>query len=43
MPPHFSEHRKNDHVYQDKVFHQNGYTPTNFDGNWTGEVTLKMH
>ena len=29
------------HVYQDKVFHQNGYTPTNFDGNWTGEVTLK--
>ncbi|MDC0900018.1 penicillin-binding protein 1C [Paracoccaceae bacterium] len=29
------------HVYQDKIFHQNGYTPTNFDGNWTGEVTLK--
>ncbi len=29
------------HVYQDTVFHQNGYTPTNFDGNWTGEVTLK--
>ena len=29
------------HVYKDKVFHQNGYTPTNFDGNWTGEVTLK--
>ena len=32
---------KSNHVYQDKVFHQNGYTPTNFDGNWTGEVTLK--
>ena len=32
---------KSSHVYQDKVFHQNGYTPTNFDGNWTGEVTLK--
>jgi penicillin-binding protein 1C len=32
---------KSNHVYQDKVFQQNGYTPTNFDGNWTGEVTLK--
>ena len=32
---------KTNHVYQDKVFHQNGYTPTNFDGDWTGEVTLK--
>jgi penicillin-binding protein 1C len=32
---------KSNHVYQDKVFHQNGYTPTNFDGNWTGEVTLR--
>ena len=32
---------KPNHVYQDKVFHQNGYTPTNFDGDWTGEVTLK--
>ena len=32
---------KANHVYKDKIFHQNGYTPTNFDGNWTGEVTLK--
>ena len=32
---------KPNHVYQDKVFHKNGYTPTNFDGDWTGEVTLK--
>ena len=32
---------KANHVYEDTVFHQNGYTPTNFDGKWTGEVTLK--
>ena len=32
---------KANHVYQDRVFNQNGYTPTNFDGKWTGEVTLK--
>ncbi len=32
---------KTNHIYQDKVFNQNGYTPTNFDGEWTGEVTLK--
>ena len=32
---------KTNHIYLDKVFNQKGYTPTNFDGKWTGEVTLK--
>jgi penicillin-binding protein 1C len=29
------------HVFQDASFFRGGYTPTNFDGSFSGEVTLK--